>query len=85
MSESPIFAHFLFFGERFAHNRSFPLGDVSELLRSLTKPEASLIDPDLKKTLCIACSSCSFSALFSFIWILFLFSGNNKKEKYAME
>ena len=37
MIESPIFAHFLFFGERFAHNRSFPLGDVSKLLRSLTK------------------------------------------------
>ena len=34
MSESLIFAHFLFFGERFAHDRSFPLSDVSELLIS---------------------------------------------------
>ena len=36
------FAHFLIFGERcerFAHDRSFPLSDVSKLLRSLTKNE----------------------------------------------
>ena len=42
MSKSLIFAHFLFFGERcerFAHDRSFPLSDVSESLRSLTKNE----------------------------------------------
>ena len=42
MSKSLIFAHFLCFGERcerFAHDRSFPLSDVSELLRSLTKNE----------------------------------------------
>ena len=42
MSESFIFAHFLFFGERcerVAHNRSFSLIDVSESLRLLTKNE----------------------------------------------
>ena len=42
MSELLIFAHFIFFGERcerFAHNRSFPLSDVSVSLRSLTKNE----------------------------------------------
>ena len=42
MSKSLIFAHFLFFGERcerFAHDCSFPLSDVSESLRSLTKNE----------------------------------------------
>ena len=35
MSESLIFAHFLFFSERcerFAHDRSFPLSNVSESL-----------------------------------------------------
>ena len=35
-------AHFLLFGERcerFGHDRSFPLGDVSESVRSLTKNE----------------------------------------------
>ena len=39
LSESLIFAHFLLFGERFAHNCSFPLRDVSESLRLLTKNE----------------------------------------------
>ena len=42
MSELLIFAYFLFFGEqceRFDHNRSFPLSDVSKSLRSLTKNE----------------------------------------------
>ena len=42
MSQLLIFAHFLCFGdrcERFAHDRSFPLSDVSESLRSLTKNE----------------------------------------------
>ena len=42
MSESLILAHFLFFGEqceRFAQDRSFPLSNVSESLRSLTKNE----------------------------------------------
>ena len=42
MSKSLIFAHFLSFGEqreRFAHDRSFPLSDVRESLRSLTKNE----------------------------------------------
>ena len=35
-------AYFLFFGERcerFAHGRSFPLSEMRELLRSLTKNE----------------------------------------------
>ena len=42
MSEPLIFANFLFFGERcerFAHDRLFPLSDVSDSLRSLTKNE----------------------------------------------
>ena len=42
MSESFIFPYFLFFGERderFAHDRSFPLSNVSKSLRSLTKNE----------------------------------------------
>ena len=39
MSESLIFAHFLFFGEQFTYDRLFPLSDVSEWLRSLTKNE----------------------------------------------
>ena len=42
LSELLIFSHFLFFGERcewFAHDRSFPLSDVSKSLRSLTKNE----------------------------------------------
>ena len=42
MSKSLIFAHFLFFGERpeqFAHDHLFPLSDVSESHRSLTKNE----------------------------------------------
>ena len=40
MSESIIFAHFLFFGEwfeRFTHDRSIPLSNVSKSLRLLTK------------------------------------------------
>ena len=42
MSKSLIFAHFLFFDERcerFTHDHSFPLSDVSKLLRSLFKNE----------------------------------------------
>ena len=42
ISELLIFAHFLFFGEQyewFAHDCSFPLSDVSESLRLLTKNE----------------------------------------------
>ena len=39
MSESLIFAPFLFFDERFAHDRSFPLSDVRVLLRLLIKNE----------------------------------------------
>ena len=42
MSKSLIFAHFLYFGERcerFAHDRSLPLSDVSKSLRLLTKNE----------------------------------------------
>ena len=42
MSKSLIFAHFLFFGERyeqFAHDHSFPVSDVSKSLRSVTKNE----------------------------------------------
>ena len=42
MSESLIFAHFLFFGERckrFTHNRSIPLCHESESLISLKSNE----------------------------------------------
>ena len=39
MSESGTFAHFLFFGERFALDRSFPLSNVSKSLTSKKRCE----------------------------------------------
>ena len=39
MSESRTFAYFLFFGEGFALDRSFPLSDVSESLTSKKRCE----------------------------------------------
>ena len=39
MSKSLTFAHFLFFGERYALERSFPLSHVSESLTSKKRCE----------------------------------------------